>query len=139
MLRHRATYHAWFWMEDELHQGRRTYLHQPAVTRADCRRVASFRMGHHSLGVNSYNITFGERLCGRCAQGQVDDALHLLFECDGAGLPAVRARHGAFLSTLPPAPSSPAAHALALSNSKNQASMAMLISDLLHSAGQACL
>jgi hypothetical protein len=46
-------------------------------------------MGHHSLGVNSYNITFGERLCGRCAQGQVDDALRLLFECDGAGLPAV--------------------------------------------------
>jgi hypothetical protein len=30
-------------------------------------------------------------------------------------------------------------HALALANSKNQASMAMLISDLLHSAGQACL
>ena len=79
MLRHRATYHAWFWMEDELHQGRTTYLHQPNVTRRDCRRIASFRMGNYSLRVNDHDTAFGERTCSRCAQGQVDDALHLLF------------------------------------------------------------
>ena len=78
--RHRASYHAWFWLEDEMLQGRRSYLHQPAVTRADCRRVASFRLGHHFLGINSFNTAYGERTCSRCAQGQVDDALHLLFE-----------------------------------------------------------
>ena len=133
--RRRATYHAWFWMEDELHQGRRTYLHQPAVTRSDCRRVASFRMGHHDLGVNDHATAFGERTCSRCAQVQVDDALHLLFECDGVGLPAARARHGALLSTLPPFnPSSPAAAVRALSNTKLQVSMAMLITDLLNTA-----
>ena len=59
--RHRASYHAWFWLEDEMLQGRRSYLHQPAVTRADCRRVASFRLGHHFLGINSFNTAFGER------------------------------------------------------------------------------
>ena len=59
--RRRATYHAWFWMEDELHQGRTTYLHQPNVTRRDCRRIASFRMGNYSLRVNDHDTAFGER------------------------------------------------------------------------------
>jgi len=40
----------------------------------------------------------------------VDDALHLLFECDSAGLPAVRARPSPFLSTLPPF--NPSSHAV---------------------------
>ena len=136
--RRRATYHAWFWMEDELHQGRTTYLHQPNVTRRDCRRIASFRMGNYSLRVNDHDTAFGERTCSRCAQGQADDALHLLFECDGAGLPAVRARHSPFLSTLPPFnPSSPAEAVRALSNTKLQALMAMLVTDLLNAARQA--
>jgi hypothetical protein len=95
-------------------------------------------MGHHDLGVNDHATAFEERTCSRCAQGQVDDALHLLFACDGAGLPAVRARHGAFLSTLTPFnPSSPAAAVRALSNTKQQASMAMVVTDLLSAARSA--
>jgi hypothetical protein len=58
----------------------------------------------------------------------MDDALHLFFECDGAGLAAARARHQPLLSQLPPFATQPAALALALANT-TQHSMALFVAD----------
>jgi hypothetical protein len=74
-------------------------------------------------------LPFAARRCTRCAQDAVDDALHLLFECDGAGLAAARARHQPLLSRLPPFATQPAAAALALANTTHQHSMALFVAD----------
>ena len=82
-----------------------------------------------NLTVSPTLVTFAARRCTRCAQDTVDDALHLLFECDGAGLAAARARHQPLLSQLPPFATQPAAAALALANTTLQHSMALFVAE----------
>ena len=139
-----ATYLHWFWPSDSLRVARAdrkgrprwsTYLTSPTTPLPLARRVAAFCLGHPALGVHQGRLVrpnklpFAARRCTRCAQDKVDDALHLLFECDGAGLATARARHQPLLSQLPPFATQPAAAALALANTTLQHSMALFVAD----------
>jgi hypothetical protein len=107
--------------------------------------VAAFCLGHPALGVHQGRLVrpkklpFAARRCTRCAQDTVDDALHLLFECDGAGMAAARARHQPLLSQMPPFATQPAAAALALANTTLQHSMALFVADCTSCLARVCL
>ena len=72
-------------------------------------------------------------VCEPSTSGAIDDAAHLLFECNGAALPHVRTRFGALLASIP-AHSDAAAQLQFISNTENQASMAFFISDCMRAA-----
>jgi hypothetical protein len=130
-----ATYKHWFWLEDELHAERSTYLHASAVPHRIALRVANFRFGHQCLRVNqrytNERLPFASWTCHRCTLGAIDDAAHLLLECAGAALPHVRSRFGALLRALP-SQADIAAKLRSLFNTNNQASLALYVSDCMH-------
>jgi hypothetical protein len=85
--RQRCTYSRWFKQGDGCNmQAMPQYLQSLDISPAVRSHCARFRLGNHGLAIDSgarVGTDFAQRICTRCTQpGQIDDARHLIFECD---------------------------------------------------------